>query len=157
MRSVALFVTRFCITAWIGAAVLFVVVGVSEVVHPGFNSEIRDQLVVIRFPWFYRFGFALNGLALLGAVGTKAGGGFPLWRKRTMITLLVLVLAVMAAEYAAVYLPLAAAVTPPGKPRTPEFIFLHRASMWVNAAGLLLGAIAAGLVNWPASRDESPA
>ena len=131
---------------------LFVVVGVSEVVYPGFSSEIRDQLVLLRFPWFYRFGFALNGLALLSAIIAQPGGEFPLGRKRAVIVLLILSLVVMAADYSVIYLPLAEAVTPPGKPRTPEFASLHRASMWVNLAGLLLCSAAAGLVNWPAKK-----
>jgi hypothetical protein len=92
----------------------------------------------------------LNGLALLGAIVARPSFDFAAGRKQAVIALLICALGVMAADYYAVYLPLVEAVTPPGKPRTPEFAALHRTSMWVNLAGLLLCAIAAGLVNWPA-------
>jgi hypothetical protein len=152
MPSVALFVARSAVTAWVGAALLFVVVGVNEVVHGGFSSEIRDQLVVIRFPWFYRFGFGLIGAALLGTLCAAGHDEMPARRRWVAAGLLFAAVAVMTAEYFAVYLRLAALVTPPGKPRTVEFMTYHRASMWVNFADLALCLLAAGLLNWPARR-----
>ncbi len=149
MDRLSLFLARTAITAWVGAAVLFVVVGVSEVVHSGFGSEIRDQLVVLRFPWYYRFGVTLLALGLIGALGAK--GELPSRRRMTAAALIGAALFVMIAEYVTVYLPLAALVTPPGKPRTPEFMTYHKLSMWVNFTGLVLSFVAAALVNWPAN------
>ena len=146
----ALFLARSAITAWVGAAVLFVVVGVSEVVHSDFSSEIRDQLVVIRFAWFYRFGFTLIAASLIATRLTSTGVDLSARRKFLTAGLLLAALMVMTAEYFAVYVRLAEMVTPPGKPRTPDFLFYHRASMWGNLADLLLCCGAAGALNWPA-------
>ena len=155
MRSLSLFLARIAITAWVGAAVLFVVVGVSEVLHSGFSSEIRDQLVVIRFPWFYRFGITLIALSLLAALAATTGNDFPRPSKIVVTWLLAAALIVMIVEYYAVYVELVELVTPPGKPRTPEFMAYHKASMWVNLADLALCAAAMALLNWPANSHNS--
>jgi hypothetical protein len=148
MHRASLFLARTAVTAWVGAAVLFVIVGVSEVVHSGFGSEIRDQLVVLRFPWYYRCGVTLLALGLIGTLGAR--NELPGRRRGIAAALIGTALVVMIAEYFAVYLPLAALVTPPGKPRTPEFMTYHKLSMWVNFAGLALSFVAAALLNWPA-------
>ncbi len=150
MRHFTLFLARTAITAWIGAAVLFVVVGVSEVIHADFSSEIRDQLVVIRFPWFYRFGFALISLSLVCTVLTASGPEFSGRRKLIAAGLLLAALLLMTAEYFLVYVRLAEMVTPPGKPRTQEFQAYHKTSMYANFAGLALCGTAMGLLTWPA-------
>src|SRR4051812_8042377 len=148
MQRFMLFLARTAITAWVGAAVLFVVVGISEVIHPGFSSEIRDQLVIIRFPWYYGFGMTL---LTAGLMGTLASGDELSTNCRILATgLIALALVVMIAEYFAVYIPLADMITPAGKPRPPEFTAYHRASMWINLASLLLSLFATGLLNWPA-------
>lgn len=154
MQHFSLFLARTAITAWVGAAVLFVVVGVSEVVYPGFSSEVRDQLVIIRFPWYYAFGFALLTAGLIAVLGTPPCNDFPS-RQRGMATFLIAAaLILMTAEYFAVYLKLVEFVTPPGKPRPPEFTAYHKTSMWVNTVELVLCIMAVGLLNWPASSDK---
>jgi hypothetical protein len=50
MSRCALLFARFLLAAWFGAATLFVIIGVREVSYPGFESAIRDQLVLLRFP-----------------------------------------------------------------------------------------------------------
>lgn len=154
MQRWALFTARFAITAWVGAAVLFVVVGISEVVHAGFDSTIRDQLVLIRFPWFYRFGFTL---VLVGLCGTMAASTANLTArgKKLAASLLILALLLMALDYFGVYQPLTNMITPPGKTRPPEFTIYHRMSMWVNLAQLLCCLMAAGLLNWPQNPGSS--
>jgi hypothetical protein len=148
MHRIALFLARTAVTAWVGAAVLFVVVGVAEVVYPGFGSEIRDQLVVIRFPWYYRFGIALMGTGFVGTLG--AASEFPPLRRRIVAGLLATALVVFVAEHFLIYVRLAEMVTPPGQPRTVEFMLYHKLSMWINFADLALCLAATGLLNWPA-------
>lgn len=48
---------RFALSAWVGAAALFVVVGIKEVRGSEFDSVTRDLLVGLRFPSYYTFGF----------------------------------------------------------------------------------------------------
>jgi hypothetical protein len=154
MNSLALCLARFCVAAWVGAAVLFVVVSVREVTSSDFSSEVKDQLAVLRFPAFYACGAATLGIAWLG---TLASAGHPqLSRRRRLVaaTLLALALGEMAADYRFIYRPLEALVTPPGKPRTPGFVTLHRWSTRVNAVNVGLCLAAAGVLCWPGRGDN---
>lgn len=66
-----LFTARISTAAWIGAALLFVVVGVMEVTRGGFDSPTKDRLVAVRFPAFYACG---GILVALGWIGTWIAG-----------------------------------------------------------------------------------
>jgi len=63
MSRVPLMLARFLLSAWFGAATLFVIIGVREVRFVGFDSAMRDQLVLLRFPAYYACGFTLLGCA----------------------------------------------------------------------------------------------
>ena len=67
MQSFCLMLARFCIAAWVGAAVLFVITGVREVTipHQSISSEVKDALVPIRFPAYYMAGFLLVGTGIV--------------------------------------------------------------------------------------------
>lgn len=143
MRSLFLTVPRACVSAWIGAAVLFVIVGVREVTSPDLTSEVKDRLVTMRFPAYYATGATLLGLSTLALIGARGPGGLSAKRWVIALTLLLIADAGMAADFLAIYQPLAAQVTPPGQPRTMQFISLHRWSMWVNAANLVMCGAAA--------------
>ncbi|MBI1347838.1 hypothetical protein GC163_16300 [bacterium] len=144
----AAWIARSAVTAWIGAAGLFVMVGVREVTTPEFSSEIRDRLVVVRFPLFYATGFFLVGLGwLLSAVIPRAPQ-MSGWRTWTICGLLTVALIGMVGDYIWIYLPLEQMVTPPGQPRTQQFIHLHEWSARINSINLVWCLIAASLMNW---------
>ena len=65
LPRMGLFLARFSTSAWIGAATLFVVVGVTEVTRGGFDSTTKDLLVTVRFPAFYVCGTGLVGVGWL--------------------------------------------------------------------------------------------
>lgn len=134
-------IARFCIAAWIGAAVLFVVVGVREVTVPEFTSEVKDRLVTLRFPAYYFAGASLVGLSFVATVVASANR----WTRGLRVALAMLLLAggLMAADYVWIYTPLAAMVTPPGQPRTMAFVTLHRWSMRINTVHLVACLMAA--------------
>ena len=50
MSRLALLVARFASSAWVGAAVLFVINGVQQATSGQFESMTTDQLVLLRFP-----------------------------------------------------------------------------------------------------------
>jgi hypothetical protein len=148
-QAVGLWLARWTVPAWVGAAVLFVIVGVREVTAGEFDSVIRDRLVLLRFPWFYACGFTL---VALGWLGTAMAGGHPQLARRgrwLALGLLTLALVGMTADYLAIYQPLERLVTPPGQPRTEQFATLHRWSTRVNGLNLLLCGVAAGVLTWP--------
>lgn len=136
-------IARFCVAAWIGAAVLFVIVGVREVIVPDFTSEVKDRLVTLRFPAYYVAGAVLVGLSFVATV--LATTQRPTWGLRLALGMLLLAGGIMAADYVWIYSPLAAMVTPPGQPRTEAFVTLHHWSMRINTlhlAACLIAAIA---------------
>lgn len=145
MIRTALTLARFLLSAWFGAAALFVLIGVREITHPGFDSVVRDQLVLLRFPPYYVCGFGcLAGAVLSLGVCLMCG-----LRRRLASTALVLAataLGVMAYDYAYVYKPLEAMISPPGKARSAEFRQRHEWSKSLNAVQVgcvLAAAIAA--------------
>lgn len=143
MPRVLLMLSRFLLSAWVGAAVLFVIIGVREVRFPGFESVTRDQLVLLRFPMYYVAGFVLLGTALLSQVLLLARGE----RAKVLFAacgLTAAALGLMTYDYPCVYRPLADMISPPGQTRPASFEALHLWSETVNA--LQLGcALAAGL------------
>ncbi|MBX3449976.1 MAG: hypothetical protein KF777_10475 [Planctomycetaceae bacterium] len=126
---------RFCLNAWVGAAVLFVIVGVTEVTSSQVDSTMRDVLVTLRFPWYYRSGFTLLGCSLVALLLGGANWG---WRRWPLLVLVAVSLGLMVADYYTIFVPLVELVTPPGKPRTPAFAAYHEASTAINTAGLAL-------------------
>lgn len=144
-----LFLARFCTSAWIGAATLFVIVGITEVTRGGFDSSTKDSLVAIRFPAFYGCGAVLVSAAWLGTL--LAGKTSALSSRSRFLTLilLALVLVAMVIDYVWIYQPLLQMVTPPGQTKPAHFRQYHDASKWINLAGLGLCLIASVLVNWP--------
>jgi hypothetical protein len=170
MSGIAITLARFASAAWVGAAVLFVTIAVWEVRYPEFDSATKDTLALLRFPAYYVFGFVLVGTALLGAVLAFAStrplnasredsgrsaenrGG----KKRLGATagLLAISLALMVADFFAVYRPMVEMITPPGRARPAEFRTYHRASVWLNTADVALCAVAAVLLCWPARYDR---
>ena len=149
LARIGLFLARFCLSAWIGAATLFVIVGVTEVTRGNFDSTTKDVLVAVRFPAFYACGATLVSLGLFGAWIAGNSELFPGKRRISALVLLVLVLSIMAVDYFSIYLPLVQMVTPPGQPRAARFVAHHSASKWINLFGLILCFIATALVNWP--------
>ena len=152
-QRTGLFLARFCVSAWIGAASLFVVVGVMEVTRGGFDSATKDTLVAIRFPAFYLFGSFLIGVAWFGALMAGRSIDFLSGRRKLAIASLSLVLVMMTVDYFLIYLPLLQMVTPPGQVKTGMFIVYHEASKWVNLASLAISGLAMMVLNWPSGTN----
>ena len=143
MSRCALLFARFLLSAWFGAATLFVIIGVREVTHQGFESAVRDQLVLLRFPLYYACGFALLGGATVSLVLVLSWG---LRRPATYAAcaLTAVALGLLAYDYPCVYSPLARMITPPGQVRPAEFRPLHVWSETIN--GIQLGCVLAAAI-----------
>ena len=157
MPRAALFLARFCSSAWIGAATLFVIVGVREVTRGGFDAATKDTLVALRFPVFYLAGVILIGTALVGTC--LAAKCVELSKRRRTISLfaLLVVLAVMALDYRFVYQPLLEMVTPPGVEKPSDFKRYHDTSKYVNLLGLTMTFVSAVALNWPSRSNMEAA
>ncbi|MBX3442872.1 MAG: hypothetical protein KF774_10735 [Planctomyces sp.] len=145
--NVCLCAARLLTAGWVGAAALFVVNGVLEVTSPQFDSLVRDQLVLIRFPAYYLFGFVM---VLGGLLATACAGRILPGRRRVIgLVLLTLALALMIYDWLRIYSPLQALLSPPGQPRTPDFRVLHVWSEVVNTIDVTLALAAAVVLCWP--------
>jgi hypothetical protein len=153
---IGLTVARLASAAWVGAAVLFVIIAVREVRHPGFDSATKDTLALLRFPAYYACGLILVavalGGALLGLLGRKKGE-----RRRIVVAacLLVLAIGLMVVDFLAIYLPMVAMITPVGRARSADFDGYHRASMMINCCDVAICGLAAVLLCWQNPKDHS--
>lgn len=145
----ALMLARFCLSMWVGAAVLFVVNGVHIVLSHQFPSETIDRLVPIRFGNYYGFGFTLVTLGLVG--GVIAAGNFSKTRVGLYTLVLVASLVLMGIDYVYIYKPLLAMVTPPGQPRPQAFGPMHEWSERINTLHVGLVAVGALTLCWPSA------
>jgi len=139
-------VARFALSAWVGAAALFVIVGIKEVRTPEFDSFIRDVLVAQRFPAYYVFGFASVGLAWLALSASLVFAGGNKRLRLICAGLVLLILGFMLADYFWIYRPLLDMITPPGQSRPARFVDYHNFSKWLNFISISLTAVAALLL-----------
>jgi hypothetical protein len=154
MSQIAITIARIVSSAWVGAAVLFVINGVQQATSGQFESMTTDQLVVLRFPSYYVMGFSLVGAAWLGSA--FSGEQLSLRRRGTVLGLFGLALGMMLFDYLVVYVPLAEMITPPGQARPQGFQTLHHWSKMINAVDVGLVLLGAFLVNWPARTAPAP-
>ena len=152
MQNLCLTIARFALSAWIGAAALFVVTSVREATSTAFDSLIKNHLAALRFPSYYLFGFVLVGLgSVCGAIG--------LWRaSRQRWGLFVatsgVALLLMVIDYIAIFQPLYASVTRPDGIRDQRFLELHQASTWINFTDISLCAVAAIIACCPERKQN---
>jgi hypothetical protein len=156
MRNFCLMIARFALSAWIGAAVLFVVTGVQEVRH-GFHSMTLDALAAMRFPMYYYFGFTLTGVALLST--TAAALLTPQCRRRLGIAagLVLVAMSLMVVDYIWTFQPLHEIVTAASSVKPAEFQTLHERSKHINMVDLTICLVAAMMICWPVRNDTPTA
>lgn len=138
---------RFSLCSWVGAAVLFVVSVVREVTTP-FEMAVKNQLVALRFPVFYAFGFTLLGMAFAISLVLSLLQDRRLKALGAIAVLSGLSLLVMLFDYRRVYLPLEEMVLSPKHVIPPDFFSLHQWSKWVNLVTATLSLIAAVISVW---------
>lgn len=149
MRNVCITICRVALSAWVGAAVLFVITAVAEVRSASLSSEIKSTLALLRFPHYYRFGFVLLTAALIGGLGLWTHPGMSRRRAGLVWALLAAALSLMTADYFWVYRPMVEMLSDLQSPRPAAFQTLHMVSQIVNAVDLGLCLVAAWVVCWP--------
>lgn len=154
--------SRFAVSAWVGAAALFVVTGVREVTSDEIPPVIRNTLTTLRFPAYYAFGFTLVAATLV--LLTLAVASVPADRRRQTgqtsrslftSTLLLLALVLMGFDYVMIYGPLEAMMTAREVAIPSSFHHLHQWSKWINAASISLCLLAALRLCLPQPMFES--
>ncbi len=155
MQRLCLTIARFALSAWIGAAALFVVTSIAEQRSTAFGSDVKNTLATLRFPAYYAFGFTLVGLSLVaGAIGLDRRSRHRGWL--TIVGSLTVALILMVVDYVAIYSPLYAIVTDPSGARDARFLELHRWSERINTVDVSLCLIAALVACWPQPQTPNP-
>lgn len=147
MCRFCVWLARFLLSAWVGAAVLFVINGIN--ILGKVPSPVLDRLLVIRFTNYYRFGFVCVAVSLAAVLYTVFRPTLPRWRHVTAVLLVAAALGLMCYDFQTIYRPLADIVTPPGQPRPMEFGPLHERSKMVNSIHVGLCLAAAWVLCWP--------
>lgn len=145
-----LLLARFAISAWVGAAALFVVTGVREVTADEIPPVVRNALTTIRFPAYYAFGFVLVGatvlllgLAVIGVPPEQRRRSRESWRLLVTGALLLVALLLMGIDYVHIYQPLEAMMQARDQAIPAMFHQLHQWSKWINFASVLVCLVAA--------------
>jgi hypothetical protein len=154
MRSLCLAVCRFSLAAWVGAAVLFIVVSIGEI--NAFDSEMRERLVLIRFPFYYPCGFGLVLVSLASGFASRKHAALSSRQANVFLGLVLVALLTMVADYIWVYRPLVEMMTRPGGAKPSTFVSLHELTKWINFGNLTLCLIASLVICWPQKLRTEP-
>lgn len=150
----ALAALRFVLSAWVGAAVLFVITSVAEQTSPNFGMETRDQLATVRFPLYYMFGFAVHALSLVAVVLFRMFSAAGQRGRANLLMMLVVISSAMIwYDHVNVYRPLQDLIIPAGQPRTEDFKRLHQLSAYLNSTHIFVMLVAASIAVLPRSRQ----
>ena len=156
MQKLSLALARFSLSAWIGAAALFVVTSVSEQISTQYGSDVKNILAGLRFPWYYLFGFSFVSTGLVTSMFGLSG--VQNRRRRVVVAVMkdtkreMVVLSLMATDYFYIYSPLHEIVTRPDGVRDARFMELHHWSERINTIDVTLCLVAAITVCWPERR-----
>lgn len=147
-----LLLARILVSAWLGAAFLFVVVTVREVTSPALPSDVKNVLIALRFPAYYLMGAVALTLSLLGTQLARHG---LLSRKRRFwsTTLLLTALIFLAVDYFTIYSPLVEMIKPTDVARPAEFDGYHQANWIVNLLEWVLVWGAAIMIGLPSAME----
>ncbi|QDU80899.1 hypothetical protein Pla110_26350 [Polystyrenella longa] len=141
LRQLSFVLSRLLISGWVGAAALFVVTSVAEQTNSEFDSMVRDQLALIRFPYYYLFGFIMVG----GSLGSLLFSDRSQYWMRWWISvgLLSLTLIIMLVDYFAIFMPLKDILSDAGGAKPQEFVAYHEYSEKINMLHVTLSLICA--------------
>jgi hypothetical protein len=147
MQRVCLAFLRFCLSAWVGIAIFFVMVVIDLRHSKLFDDEVKFNHPKILFPLYYGFEFALLGTALVCACAGLWNARISKVRRWAVLALLAAVCGVAVWDYAFVYRTL---VEMMGVNVVPaDFVGLHQLSRRLNETVVGLSVIVASLALWP--------
>jgi hypothetical protein len=154
MQRVCLAFLRFCLSAWVGIAIFFVMV-ILDLRH----SELFDPVSKfnhpkVLFPLYYSVEFTLLGTALVCALAGSWSAAAGAVRRYAVLVLVGGAFGLALVDYTIVYRKLVKILADPTMIPAAEFAERHQASRRLNEAVLALSAIAAGLALWPETPRE---
>jgi len=157
MQRFWLMVLRFCLSAWVGIAIFFVMV-----ILDLRNSELFDRVSKfnhpkVLFPLYYGFEFALLGPAIVCTVaGLLNAVRSGLWRRYAIAGFAAVAFGLAVFDYMFVYRKLVEILSNPTAIPAAKFVELHQASRRLNEVILGASIAAAVLALWPENANRSP-
>jgi len=147
MHRTCLLLLRFCLSAWAGIAIFFVVEVIELRQSNLFGEETKFNHPKVLFPLYYGFEFALLGAAGLCAAMLLGSRELGRGRKLALLALVLGACALAVWDYGAIYRDLMTMME--ATPLPSAFHALHRLSR--NFNGTILGLTVAGalVALWP--------
>jgi hypothetical protein len=143
MQQICLAILRFCLAAWVGIAVFFVMVVIDLRRSDLFLEQTKFDHPKVLFPLYYAFELATIGPALACAVAGLWNARVGRFRKYALLLLVVFAAALALWDYSMNYRDLLEILNG-SLPLPPAFHALHRLSRGLNEA--IVAAIAAAAV-----------
>lgn len=166
--KICMTIARFCLTAWIGAASMFVTaitLAMTTKERSLNDTTVKNALTAVSFPAYYLFGFVLvatTGIALLlgrflerkTEFGQKTGR---MSRLRFIVCCVCLFagLSLMIYDYYAIFTPLLESMPSPEEAKTAAFTKYHIWSRYINTVDVGLLFVSAVLLCWPLPSAEN--
>lgn len=149
MQRNFLAIMRFCLSAWVGIAIFFVVV-VLDVL----DSALSDRLgkynhPEVFLPPYFAFAFALLGTGAICAIGNLWNLRISLVRRYSALFFLSAALGVAVLDYSLIYRAIAAILEIPTAIPAAKFVELYADSRLLKGVVLALSLVTATLVLWP--------
>ncbi|HEY3967135.1 MAG TPA: hypothetical protein VGM05_21425 [Planctomycetaceae bacterium] len=148
MQRLLLSILRFCLSAWVGIAIFFVVLVIDLRQSELFTPETKFEHPKVLFPLYYAFEFVLLVPALACACAGLWNSNIGRGRRIAILQLLIVATALAAWDFGLIYQKLiemmASSTSLPA-----EFHSLHRMSRWLNEAMLTACVAATVLASLP--------
>ncbi len=143
MQRLLLSILRFCLSAWVGIAIFFVVHVIELPKSDLFKTQTKFEHPKVLFPLYYAFEFALLIPALVCACAGLGNSNIGRGRRIAILQLLIVATALAAWDFGLIYQKLIEMMAS-SAPLPAEFHSLHRMSRWLNEA--MLTACTAAIV-----------
>jgi hypothetical protein len=149
MQRVCLAFLRFCLSAWVGIAIFFVMVILGLRHSDLFDRTSKFNHPKVLFPLYYGFEFSLLGTALICALAGSWKAAAGAVRRYVVLVLVGSGLGLALVDYTIIYRKLVEILADPTMIPAAEFAKCHEASRRVNEAVLALSVLSAVLALWP--------
>ena len=148
MQRFCLASLRFCLSAWLGIAIFFVMVAVGLHHSPHFDQPVKFNFPRVLFPLYYAWEFSLLGAGLLCACVGMGNAKLGKLRRGTILAALAAAVGLALFDYTTVYHQLVVMMETPTEIPAARFVELHEMSRSLNKLVMVLTAIAATLAHW---------
>jgi hypothetical protein len=153
MQRICLAILRFCLSAWVGIAIFFVMIVLGLRHSDLFIDEVKFNHPKVLFPLYYGFAFVLLGLAFVGALAGLRSAATHILLRLARAAFVGAALGIALLDYQFVYRPLAEMMAAQQVPAA-RFVLLHEKSRLLNAVVLGFSVLAAIAALWPEGPEK---